>query len=43
MTIGSGIAVAAMWTAVAIVGLKDPGAATMLGFFACIATMIAAG
>lgn len=42
MTTGSGIAVAAMWLAVAIVGSKNPDAAVMLGFMAGVATFFIA-
>ena len=39
MTLGTGIAIAAMWGAVAVIGYRAPGAAGFLGLFAVIATI----
>lgn len=39
MSIGSGIAIAAMWGAVGAIGWQNPGAAILVAIFAGIATL----
>lgn len=43
MEVGSGIAVAGIWVAVAIVGWKNVGAGMILGICALLATLAIAG
>lgn len=39
MTIGAGIAIAAMWLAVAAIGIVEPAAALLMGSFASLGTL----
>lgn len=41
MSIGSGMALAAMWLAVGAIGWRNPLAGVFVGFFAVIATLAA--